>query len=148
MKSDKPGKPERTQKPGNSDPAAQQTVMPPETLAPADLADREQQMQRDVLLVAAAGASLLNGMHFSPFFDPVAILLRPFLAGTILATPLVTLYVTSIFISLMTLLIAGVPAAIYERIKSSTTSTPASLGIWLACTVLLTLPSFRAMIGL
>jgi len=146
MKSDKPGKQMRPNKPALSDPPPAQTEVPP-TMSAADLADREQHMQRDVLLVATAGASLLNGMHFSPFFDPVAILLRPFMAGTILATPLVTLYVTSIFISLMTLLLAGVPAAIYERIKGATTSTPVSLGIWLACTVLLTLPSFMALIG-
>ena len=113
----------------------------------ADDASREMQMKRDVLLVATAGASLLNGMHFSPFFDPIAILLRPFLAGTILATPIVSLYISSIFVSLMTLLLAGVPAAIYERVKGETESTPASLGIWLACTILLTVPSFMAMIG-
>lgn len=100
--------------------------------------DREQVMKRDVLLVATAGASLVNGMHFSPWFDPVSILLRPFIAGVpFLSTPLVFLYLTSIFISLMTLLIAGVPAALYERFKGETQSTPVSLGIWLAGTVLL-----------
>ena len=142
MPSQKPERP-RSKPPADRDP--EHDAAP--SLAPAELDNREQQMQRDVLLVAAAGASLLNGMHFSPFFDPIAILLRPFLAGTILATPLVSLYVTSIFLSLMTLLIAGVPAAIYERIKGVGASTPMSLGIWLACTVLLTLPSFMGMLG-
>jgi hypothetical protein len=112
-----------------------------------DMDHREQTMQRDVLLVATAGISLLNGMHFSPYFDPVAILLRPFIAGTVLATPLVALYITSIFVSLMTLLIAGIPAAIYERIKGSAGSTPVSLGIWLVCTILLTIPSFLGAAG-
>ncbi len=120
---------------------------PPPALPPDDLDDREQMMKRDVLLVATAGASLLNGMHFSPFFEPVAILLRPFIAGTILATPILTLYLTSIFISLMTLLIAGVPAAIYERVKGLEQSNGASLGIWFVATLVLTLPSFLAMLG-
>ena len=108
---------------------------------------REQLMQRDVLLVTIAGASLLNGMHFSPYFDPVAILLRPFIAGTILATPIVALYLSSIFVSLMSLLIAGVPAALYERAKGLKDSTTISLGIWLGCLILITLPTFLSMAG-
>lgn len=110
-----------------------------------ELDQREQLMKRDVLLVATAAASLVNGMHFSPFFDPIAILLRPFLAGTVLATPLVFLYLVSIFISLMTLLLAGIPAALYERFRGLSESTPVSLGIWLAATLLISLPSFMAM---
>lgn len=112
-----------------------------------DLSQRETTMQRDVLLVATAGLSLLNGMHFSPIFDPVAILLKPFVAGTLLATPLVFLYLASIFCSLMTLLIAGIPAAIYERLKGQSDSSPVSLGIWLAATALLTLPSLLGLGG-
>lgn len=114
---------------------------------PTDLAEREQLMKRDALLVAIAGVSLVNGMHFSPYFDPIAILLRPFLAGTFLATPIVFLYLTSIFTSLMCLLIAGVPAAIYERVTGAKDSTPTSLGIWLAALVVLSLPAFRGMVG-
>src|SRR5690606_23598249 len=111
------------------------------------LENREELLKRDVLLVAAAGASLLNGMHFSPYFDPVFILLKPFLAGTLLTTPLVLFYLTSIFISLMTLLIAGVPAALYERFRGLQESTATSLGIWLAGTLLLALPSLLSMAG-
>ena len=120
---------------------------PPPDLPPQDLDAREQMMKRDVLLVATAGASLLNGMHFSPYFDPVAILLRPFIAGTFLATPILFLYLASIFISLMTLLIAGVPAAIYERLSGLKESNGASLGIWLVATLVVTIPSFLAMLG-
>ena len=47
-----------------------------------DQDDRERLLKQDVLLVATAGLSLVNGMHFSPWFDPVSILLKPFLAGT------------------------------------------------------------------
>ncbi len=120
---------------------------PPHMPPHSDMDEREQLMKRDVLLVATAGASLLNGMHFSPLFDPVAILLRPFIAGTLLSTPLVSLYITSIFISLMTLLVAGIPAAIYERLKGQTDSSPVSLGIWLVCTLILTIPALLGMVG-
>lgn len=112
-----------------------------------DLQDREELLRKDVLLVATAALSLVNGMHFSPWFDLVAILLKPFVAGTFLASPLVFLYLTSIFISACTLIIAGVPAAIYERIRDEKTSSSISLGIWLAATALLTAPSFISAAG-
>lgn len=109
--------------------------------------NREELLQRDVLLIATAAASLVNGMHFSPYFDPTFILLKPFIAGTLLSTPLVLFYLTSIFISLMTLLIGGVPAALYERFRGLKESSAASLGIWLGCTLLLTVPSLLALAG-
>lgn len=121
--------------------------MPQPPLGPHDLDERQAMMQRDVLLVATAGASLLNGMHFSPLFEPVRILLLPFVAGTFFATPMLSLYLTSIFTSLMTLLLAGVPVAIYERVKGLKESNGMSLGIWLAATLALSAPSFLAMLG-
>lgn len=111
-----------------------------------DLHAREQTMQRDVLLLAAAGASLLNGMHFSPLFDPVFFLLRPFVAS-VLSSGLVLFYLTSIFISIMTLVIAGIPAAIYERLRGQTESSPMSIGIWLLATLVLALPGILGAIG-
>ena len=111
-----------------------------------ELHQREQIMQRDVLLVAAAAASLLNGMHFSPLFDPVFFLLRPFVAP-VLSSPLVLFYLTSIFISVMTLVIAGIPAAIYERVRGHAESTPLSIGIWLVATLVLALPGILGAFG-
>src|SRR5690606_35488261 len=113
----------------------------------AQLENREDLLKRDVLLIAVAGISLLNGMHFSPYFDPVFILLKSYIAGTLLTTPLVLFYLTSIFISLMTLLIAGIPAALYERLRGLKESIATSIGIWLAGTLLLALPSLLSMAG-
>jgi hypothetical protein len=109
-----------------------------------EMHERQQMMQRDVLMVATAATSLLNGQGFSPVFDPIFFLLRPFIAGTFLSTPLVFFYLTSIFISLMTLLIAGVPAAIYERVRGTAGSTPVSIGIWFVATALLSFPAIIA----
>jgi hypothetical protein len=108
---------------------------------------RQETMQRDVSMVAIAALSLVNGMHFSPWFDPVAILLRPFLAGTFFGTPLVSLYITSFFISAMTLLIAGVPAALYERFRGGSETSPTSLYIWLVATILFTAHALLAAAG-
>ena len=113
-----------------------------------DIDHRTKTMQQDVLLVVAAGVSLLNGMHFSPFFEPAFHLLRPFIAGTVLATPLVSLYLTSMFVSLMTLLIAGVPAALYERLKGGGQTSPVSIGIWCVGTTVATLPAILAALGM
>ncbi|MEO8652021.1 MAG: hypothetical protein ABI391_06940 [Hyphomicrobiaceae bacterium] len=109
-----------------------------------EMHERQDTMQRDVLLVATAATSLINGQGFSPIFDPVFFLLRPFIVGTFLSTPLVFFYLTSIFISLMTLLIGGVPAAIYERVRGSRGSTPISIGIWFLTTAVLTIPALIA----
>jgi hypothetical protein len=109
-----------------------------------EMLERQQTMQRDVLLVATAATSLLNGQGFSPVFDPVFFLLRPFIAGTFLSTPLVFFYLTSLFISLMTLLLAGVPAAIYERVRGHATSTPVSIGVWFLATAVLSFPAAHA----
>ncbi|MFM9938046.1 MAG: hypothetical protein ACKVP7_00955 [Hyphomicrobiaceae bacterium] len=107
---------------------------------------REQSLQKDVLLVATAAVSLINGASVSPLFDPVFFLLRPFVAQ-IASSPLVLFYMTSIFLSAMTLLLAGVPAAIYERLRGETDSTPISIGIWLIATILLSIPGLMGLLG-
>jgi hypothetical protein len=109
--------------------------------------EREATMQRDVLLVATAGLSLLNGMHFSPLFDPVFFLVRPFAPAFLSYAPVLLFYFTSLLISLVTLLLAGIPAAIYERARGLPHSTPVSLGIWLAAAFLLTMPGLMAVAG-
>ena len=110
-----------------------------------DQQERQDVMQRDVLLVATAATSLLNGQAFSPLMDMTAILMRPFVAGTFLQSPIVYLYLTSLFVSATTLVLAGVPAALYERLSGQKDSSPTSLGIWLAATLVLTIPTFTVM---
>lgn len=102
-----------------------------------DMHEREAIMQRDVLLVATAGASLLAGLPGSPLLFPVFVLLRPFLAGSIFGGELVMTYLASFLTSATTALIGGVPAALYERAKGLPDSTTASLLIWLVCTLAL-----------
>jgi hypothetical protein len=109
-----------------------------------DMQEREKIMQRDVLLVAVAGASLLAGLPGSPLLFPVFVLLRPFLAGTIFGGELVMTYLASFLTSATVALIAGVPAALYERAKGLTDSTTPSLLIWFLCT--LTLASLPYML--
>jgi hypothetical protein len=102
-----------------------------------DMDEREAAMQTDVLLVATAGVSLMQGMPWSPALFPMVVLLKTLLAGTILGSPLVITYLGSMLASALTLVLAGVPAALYERYTGATRSTAVSLGIWFVATLAL-----------
>lgn len=115
-------------------------------MTPESEDDRAEIMQKDVLLVATAGLSLLNGQNASPFFWSFDQYLKPFIAP-IVSSPILLFYFTSLLLSLMTLLLAGVPAALYERLRGLQTSSPLSIGIWFVFTLLLTLPTLRNLLG-
>jgi hypothetical protein len=92
-------------------------------------------------LLGVAALAAFNGTFFSPVFDSIFYYVDTFARGSVLYSPELYLNVTSVFMAVMTLLIAGIPAAVYERIRGLEASTPVSLGIWLVATVLLTLPT-------
>lgn len=99
-------------------------------------------MARGLLLLAAGSCALGNYLIPTPLSDAVGQVLGIAMRGYPLMTPArVQEYVTPAAISIMTLLIAGIPAAVYERLRGLKTSTPASLFIWLVAAVLLTLPT-------
>jgi len=119
---------------------------------------------RGVLLVCLAAIAAFNGslhalvfesVSYSPAFDSVSYYVSTFAQGSyfdafvrgmLLASPQLYQNVTSVFIAAMTLLIAGIPAAVYERIRGLKSSTPVSLGIWLAAAVLLSLPTIMQLL--
>ena len=96
---------------------------------------------RGLLLIAAAAIALFNGSLWSPFFDSVAYILYLTTRGVPLMTAARASDATQIVIAVMTLMLAGIPAAVYERIRGLRTSTTVSIGIWLVATLLLTLPT-------
>jgi hypothetical protein len=97
--------------------------------------------KRDLALLATIALALVNGLDVSPAFDSVSYWLYTFARGSPLFDGEVFYYLTSAAISAMTLLVAGIPAALYERARGLTQSTPGSLTIWLLATLLLTLPT-------
>ncbi len=109
--------------------------------------DREQALQQDGYLLGIATLGLVNGMHFSPLYDGAFVLLRPILATLFITSPVVQFYLSSLLLAVGSVLLAGIPAALYERAKGQTGSSPASLGIWLAGLALLSLPSFGRLLG-
>ena len=112
-----------------------------------------------VPLVGVAAIAVYNGslhalvfdsVSYSPIFDSVSYYVSTFargsyfdtfVRGVLAAGPQLYVNLTSVFIAVMTLLIAGIPAALYERVRGLKASTPVSLGIWLVATALLTLPT-------
>jgi hypothetical protein len=96
-----------------------------------DLDQREALLKRDGMLIGIAGLSLLNGMHFSPLFDPAFVLFRIFAPGFFLNSPLLMFYFTSLLLSAATLLITGIPAALFERFTGRRESDTTSLAVWL-----------------
>ncbi|WP_436642535.1 hypothetical protein [Microbaculum sp. FT89] len=97
-------------------------------------------------LIGILGFGLISGM-FSPIILPQAtaaiILLAPSL---LISSPSVVIFLSYLLGSTLTIMIAGIPAALYERVTGSAESTPTSLWIWLACTALMALPAVIAFL--
>lgn len=104
-------------------------------------AERAEILRRDGLLIGVAALSLLNGMHFSPFYDYAYILFRPIAAGLLITSPLITFYLTSLLLASATLVLSGVSAALFERWTGRNKTDATSLGIWMAAAAVLSFPS-------
>jgi hypothetical protein len=105
-------------------------------------------LKRDLPLAATVGIAIVNGLDFSPVFDSVSFWLYGFARESPIYSGELFFYLTSVAISLMTLLLAGIPAALYERVRGLQQSTPGSLTIWLLATLLLTLPAILRALAL
>jgi hypothetical protein len=99
-------------------------------------------MERHYYYVGLAAFATINGL-----FNQVALLFAlvhvQILAPALLfgSVPL-TLMFSSLMVSTATIIIAGIPAALYERFAGiKDDSSEVSLWIWLAATALLTLPA-------
>jgi hypothetical protein len=107
-----------------------------------DMDVRERALKQDVLLVGIIGLAVLNGMHFSPWLNVAFLLTKPFFQVTFLiSSPLLIFYFTSLALSTLTIMLAGIPAAIFERVTGRKETDPTSLYIWLGATIILTIPA-------
>jgi hypothetical protein len=99
-------------------------------------------MDRNFYFVGIALFGMINGL-FNQTWLLFALIHMQILAPALLFgnVPL-TLMFASLMVSTATIIVGGIPAALYERfIGASEDSTEASLWIWLAATALLTLPA-------
>lgn len=96
-------------------------------------------MSPRMLFVATVFVAVVNGLVSPAIFLVFA--LSPIWAPTILAPSAQTLLMlTSLIVSTGTLLLAGVPAALYERFTGLVQSNNTSMMVWLVAAILLTLP--------
>ena len=96
-------------------------------------------MNPRTLFIAVLGVTLLNGF-VSPAV-PVVFLLSPvWMPEFAPRSPIAVFYGTSLIVSVSTLMLAGVPAALFERLTGRQDSDMASMLVWLGAAVLLTLP--------
>jgi hypothetical protein len=99
-------------------------------------------MDRHLYYVGIAFFGMINGL-FNQLWLFFALIYAQQLAGPLFfgSVPL-TLLFASLMVSTATIVLGGIPAAIYERvIGARDDSTHASLWIWLAATAILTLPA-------
>jgi ABC-type transport system involved in multi-copper enzyme maturation permease subunit len=94
-----------------------------------------QSLTHVVLLMAIALTALFNGFQVSPIYDPASYYVVGFMPNALRAAPTLLLNLTSMFIVALTVMVAGIPAALYERARRSNASSTASLAIWLVAAI-------------
>lgn len=101
-------------------------------------------MDRQFYYIAIAFFGMINGL-FNQVALLFAILHMQILAPALLFSSTgLTLMFSSLMVSTATIILGGIPAAIYERVVGTgepAESSEVSLWIWLAGTALLTLPA-------
>jgi hypothetical protein len=99
-------------------------------------------MDRQFYFIGIAFFGMINGL-FNQIALLFAILHVQILAPALLfGSTALTLMFASLMVSTATIIVGGIPAALYERfIGAKDDSTEASLWIWLAGTAILTIPA-------
>jgi hypothetical protein len=103
-------------------------------------------VDRQFLFVTVVGISVVNGV-FSPFLAvavPIATVLMPEIFPRSVGW---VLFFSSILVASATLLFAGVPAALVERLASRASESDLPMLVWLAGVVLLALPALLRLLG-
>lgn len=99
-------------------------------------------MDRTLYFVAIAFFGMINGLFNQTFLLFALIHVQVLAPALLFGSTGLTLMFSSLMVSTATIILGGIPAAIYERIVGAKDdSTEASLWIWLAGTALLTLPA-------
>lgn len=99
-------------------------------------------MERNYYYVGIAFFGMINGLFNQDAVVFTLIHMQILAPALLFGSVSLTLMFSSLMVSTGTIILAGVPAAIYERaIGAKDQSTEASLWIWLAGTGLLTLPA-------
>lgn len=98
-------------------------------------------MSTQPLTLVLLGLAVVNGM-FSPILLPqsagAVLLLAP---GLLISNPRLAVFLAYLLGAAVTIMLAGVPAALYERLTGLEETTPAAKGIWIGGAAILSLPA-------
>ena len=98
-------------------------------------------MDRNLYYVGIAFFGMINGM-FSPLRAFSFVFTNTFMSVPLFGSTGLIFYVSALMLSTATVILGGIPAALYERfIGAKDDSTETSLWIWLAGTGILTIPA-------
>jgi hypothetical protein len=98
-------------------------------------------MNRNLYYVGIAFFGMINGV-FSPLYLLAFAYSAQLMAGPLFGNIGLIAYFASLMLSTATVILAGVPAALYERyVGAKDDSTETSLWIWLAGTAILAIPA-------
>lgn len=99
-------------------------------------------MNRNAYYIGIAFFGMINGIFNQTALVFALIHLQILAPALLFGSTGLTLMLSSLMVSTATVILAGIPAALYERFTGAKDdSTLASLWIWLAGTALLTLPA-------
>jgi hypothetical protein len=99
-------------------------------------------MDRNLYYVAIAFFGMINGLFNQTWLLLSLIHVQILAPALLFGSVSLTLMFSSLMVSTATIIIGGIPAAIYERVVGAKEdSTQASLWIWLAGTAILSLPA-------
>ena len=99
-------------------------------------------MERNFYYIGIAFFGMINGLFNQVWLIFTLIHMKILAPALLFDSVSLTLMFSSLMVSTATIILGGIPAAIYERvIGAKDDSTAASLWIWLAGTALLTVPA-------
>ena len=99
-------------------------------------------MERNFYYIGIAFFGMINGLFNQVWLIFTLIHMKILAPALLFDSVSLTLMFSSLMVSTATIILGGIPAAIYERIVGAKdNSTAASLWIWLAGTALLTVPA-------
>ena len=99
-------------------------------------------MDRNFYYIGIAFFGMINGLFNQVWLIFTLIHMKLLAPALLFDSVSLTLMFSSLMVSTATIILGGIPAAIYERVVGAKDdSTEASLWIWLAGTALLTLPA-------
>ena len=104
-------------------------------------------MDRNLYYIGIAFFGMVNGI-FNPLMPLAYVLSKVLMFVPLFGSESLFFYFGALMLSTATLILGGIPAAIYERIRGLRETTTASLLIWLVTTILISAPVLTRALGL